>query len=142
MRFHFVMKIEEKFAKFKLETKFCFESAIAINTVFVIYLSSILFCFTTFQEAETFLKHLQIEKTPSVLQAFKNNEQYLWIPSVVMLLIAGRCFLFWCLNVIFFNCVSINGKAIAKNAEKINRTHTTHNYTGSTFSEVCVYGNR
>lgn len=57
---------------------------------------------------------------------------------MVMLLIAGRGFLFWCLNVIFFNCVAINGKTIAKNADKITRTHTTHNYNGSTFSEVCV----
>lgn len=90
------------------------------------------------QETETFLKHLQIEKTPSVHKAFKDNEAYLWIPSVVMLLIACRGFVFWCLNVILFNCVAINGKTIAKNAEKIGRSQTRSNYNGSTFSEVRI----
>lgn len=93
--------------------------------------------FALSQETETFLKHLQIEKTPSVHQAFKGNEQYLWLPSVVMLLIAGRCFIFWCLNVIFFNCVAINGRVISTNAEKMKRAHTaTSQYNGSAFSEV------
>lgn len=85
-----------------------------------------------------FLKHLQIEKTQSVHQAFKGNESYLWLPSVVMLLIAGRCFIFWCMNVVFFNCVAINGRAISKSADKSHRAHSQANshFNGSTFSEV------
>lgn len=43
--------------------------------------------------------------------------------------------MFWCLNVILFNCVAINGKTIAQNAEKIGRSQTRSNYNGSTFSE-------
>lgn len=106
-----------------------------------IHLISVLFSspehnYAGIQETETFLKYLQIEKTPSVHKAFKDNEAFLWIPSVVMLLIACRGFVFWCLNVVLFNCVAINGKTIAKNAEKIGRSQTRSNYNGSTFSEV------
>lgn len=97
------------------------------------------FAFFFLKETESFLKHLGLDRSPpSVHQAFKTNEKYLWLPSVLMLLIAGRGFIFWCLNVIFFNCVAINGRVISKSAEKIKRGlgQTNSHFNGSTFSEV------
>lgn len=64
---------------------------------------------------DAFLHHLQMENTASLyapLQSFLINENILPIPAVILLCVAGRGFVIWCLNIIFIHVILARGKRI------------------------------
>lgn len=62
---------------------------------------------------DAFIRHLELENTSSTLYVpFLINENLLPVPAIILLSIAGRGFIFWCLNVIFIHVILSKGKQL------------------------------
>lgn len=65
------------------------------------------------QTMDAFIRHLELENTSTTLYVpFLINENLLPVPSIILLCVAGRGFIFWCLNVIFIHVILAKGKQI------------------------------
>lgn len=61
---------------------------------------------------DAFLHHLQLENTFSLYQSLEINANILPIPAVIMLTVASRGFLFWCLNILCIPLVLSRAKRV------------------------------
>lgn len=67
---------------------------------------------------DAFIRHLELDNTQTLNQPFLINENLLPIPAIILLSIAGRGFIIWCLNVIFIHVILANGKKIFLKPQK------------------------
>lgn len=62
---------------------------------------------------EAFVAHLQLERTTSIYQSMVIDASILPIPAVIMMAVASRGFIFWCLNILCIPVVMSQAKFIA-----------------------------
>lgn len=61
---------------------------------------------------EAFVRHLEMRDTASIYQALQIDANILPMPAVILLLVACRGFLFWCLNILSIPIVLSHCKRI------------------------------
>lgn len=61
---------------------------------------------------ESFLRHLQLTNTSTEFQSLEINASILPLPAVIMLIVASRGFLIWCLNILSIPIVLSKGHFI------------------------------
>ena len=67
---------------------------------------------TNFQTLETFLRHLEMENTANINQRMVISESVLPVPAIILVVVAGRGFLFWCLNIVLIHVVTVKAKSV------------------------------
>lgn len=67
---------------------------------------------------DAFIHHLQLHNTSALFQEFLINENSLPIPAIVLLCVAGRGFILWCLNIIFIHVVRNKGRTILMRSQR------------------------
>lgn len=75
----------------------------------------------------SFLTLLQLERTSSIYQSMVINANILPLPAVIMMAVAGRGFIFWCLNILCIPVVLSQAKIIVfgKSRKSEANTHRT-----------------
>lgn len=61
---------------------------------------------------DSFLTLLQLKRTSSIYQSMVINANILPLPAVIMMAVAGRGFIFWCLNILCIPVVLSQAKII------------------------------
>lgn len=98
-----------------------------------------------FQNMDSFLTLLQLERTSSIYQSMVINANILPLPAVIMMAVAGRGFIFWCLNILCIPVVLSQAKIIVfgksrKSEANTHRTDTVYERNqadSNTVQEVC-----
>lgn len=52
---------------------------------------------------DSFITHLQLQNPRSIYEPFLINENILPIPAVILLTVAGRGCILWCINIVILN---------------------------------------
>lgn len=64
------------------------------------------------QNMDSFVALLQLERTSSIYQSMVINANILPMPAVIMMAVASRGFIFWCLNILCIPVVLSQAKII------------------------------
>lgn len=79
------------------------------------------FCYI-FQNMESFVRHMEMRNTSSIFASLEINASLLPMPAVILLIVASRGFLFWCLNILSIPIVLTNGKTIIYGGKGMQET--------------------
>lgn len=64
---------------------------------------------------DSFVRHLEMQYTSTI---FEINASILPMPAVILLIVASRGFIFWCLNILSIPIVMTNGKKLTSYGDK------------------------
>lgn len=74
------------------------------------------------------MRHLDIQITPSDIAPFLISANILPIPAVIMLIIAGRGFIFWCFNILSIPIVLAYAKNLLYGGKRTPDSSDEHDF--------------
>lgn len=80
------------------------------------------------QNTESFVRHLGLQIAPTEFVPFTISANILPIPAVIMLIIAGRGFIFWCFNILFIPIVMAYARNILYGGKRTPDSGDEHDF--------------
>lgn len=90
---------------------------------------------------DAFITHLELQRTSSVYQTMVITATILPVPAIIMMAVAGRGFIFWCLNILCVPVVTHQAKVIAFGKNRKNESTIVRQQSDVTYQREQIDNN-